>query len=75
MEPWKHGSTYFVVLVNNRQSDDFVLIFFDAANEDRDSRFVGTLQDANVKKAMKDLAAVAVENAPMGAFSSMKRQV
>ena len=66
--PWKHGSTYFVVLVNNRQSDDFVLIFFDAANPDRDSRFVGTLQDANVKKAMKDLAAVAVENAPEGGF-------
>ena len=66
--PWKHGSTYFVVLVNNRQSDDFILIFFDAANEDRDSRFVGTLQDANVKKAMKDLAAVAVENAPEGGF-------
>ena len=22
--PWKHGSTYFVVLVNNRQSEDFI---------------------------------------------------
>ena len=62
--PWKHGSTYFVVLVNNRQSDDFILVFFDAANPDRDSKFLGLLQDANVVQAMKDLAAVAVENAP-----------
>ena len=63
--PWKHGSTYFVVLVNNRISDDFVLIFFDAANPDRENSFVGTLQDENVKKVMKDLVAAAVENAPM----------
>ena len=63
--PWKHGSTYFVVLVNNRISDDFVLIFFDAANPDRENNFVGTLQDENVKKVMKDLVAAAVENAPM----------
>ncbi len=63
--PWKHGSTYFVVLVNNRQSEDFILIFFDAGNEDRDSKLLGVLQDANVKKIMKDLVAVAVENAPM----------
>ncbi len=63
--PWKHGSTYFVVLVNNRQSEDFILIFFDAGNPDRDSKFLGVLQDANVAKVMKDLVAVAVENAPM----------
>ena len=63
--PWKHGSTYFVVLVNNRQSEDFILIFFDADNEDRDSKFLGVLKDANVVKVMKDLVAVAVENAPM----------
>ena len=62
--PWKHGSTYFVVLVNNRQDPNFILIFFDAANPDRDSKFLGLLQDANVVQAMKDLAAVAVENAP-----------
>ncbi len=66
--PWKHGSTYFVVLVNNRQSDDFIVVFFDAGNEDRDSKFVGVLQDANVAKVMKDLAAAAVENAPEGGF-------
>ena len=62
--PWKHGSTYFVVLVNNRQDPNFILIFFDAANPDRDTKFLGLLQDANVVQAMKDLAAVAVENAP-----------
>ncbi len=63
--PWKHGSTYFVVLVNNRQSEDFILIFFDAGNPDRDSKFLGLLEDDKVVKAMKDLVALAVENAPM----------
>ena len=64
--PWKHGSTYFVVLVNNSFGiEGAVLIFFDAGNPERDRKLLSVLEDANVVKVMKDLVAVAVENAPM----------
>ncbi|MCY3758203.1 MAG: hypothetical protein OXG96_10825, partial [Acidobacteria bacterium] len=61
--PWKHGSTYFVVLVNNRVNEDLIFVFFDAGNPDRDNKALVALND-DVKKVMKELAAVAVENAP-----------
>ena len=64
--PWKHGSTYFVVLVNNYLGiEGAVLIFFDAGNPERDLKLLSVLEDANVVKVMQDLVAVAVENAPM----------
>ena len=64
--PWKHGSTYFVVLVNNYLGiEGAVLVFFDAGNPDRDFKLLSVLEDANVVMAMQDLVAVAVKNAPM----------
>ncbi len=63
--PWKHGSTYFVVLVNNYLVEGAVLVFFDAGNPDRDFKLLSVIEDANVVKVMQDLVAVAVENAPM----------
>ena len=63
--PWKHGSTYFVVLVNNYLVEGTVLVFFDAGNPDRDFKLLTVIEDANVVKIMQDLVAVAVENAPM----------
>ncbi len=64
--PWKHGSTYFVVLVNDFFGiEGAVLVFFDAGNPDRDDTFLTAIEDANVVKIMQDLVAAAVENAPM----------
>ena len=64
--PWKHGSTYFVVLVNNYlEIEGAVLVFFDAGNPDRDFKLLSVLEDANVVMVMQNLVAVAVENAPM----------
>ncbi|MDE2666161.1 MAG: hypothetical protein OXI69_08420, partial [Acidobacteriota bacterium] len=63
--PWKHGSTYFVVLVNNYLVEGAVLVFFDAGNPDRDFKLLSVIEDANVVKIMQDLVAAAVDNAPM----------
>ena len=65
--PWKHGSTYFVVLVNNYLGiEGAVLVFFDGGNPDREFTLLTALEDANVAKIMQDLVAAAVENAPDG---------
>ena len=64
--PWKHGSTYFVVLVNNYLGiDGAVLVFFDAGNPDREFKLLTVIEDASAVKVMQDLVAAAVENAPM----------
>ena len=64
--PWKHGDTYFVVLVNNYLGiDGAVLLFFDGGNPDRENSLLRALGDADVVMAMQGLVAVAVENAPM----------
>ena len=64
--PWKHGSTYFVVLVNDYLGiEGAVLVFFDAGNPDRDFKLLTVIEDASVAMFMQDLVAAAVENAPM----------
>ena len=64
--PWKHGSTYFVVLVNDYLGiEGAVLVFFDAGNPDRDFKLLTAIEDASVAMFMQDLVAAAVENAPM----------
>ncbi len=64
--PWKHGSTYFVVLVNDYFGiEGAVLVFFDAGNPDRDFTLLTAIEDASVAMFMQDLVAAAVENAPM----------
>ena len=64
--PWKHGSTYFVVLVNDYLGiDGAVLVFFDAGNPENEFKLLTVIEDASVVKVMQDLVAAAVENAPM----------
>ena len=64
--PWKNGSTYFVVLVNDYLGiEGAVLVFFDAGNPDRDFTLLTAIEDASVAMFMQDLVAAAVENAPM----------
>ena len=65
--PWKHGSTYFVVLVNNYFKDRRFRYWYSStqAIQDRDFKLLRVLEDANAVRVLQDLVAVAVENAPM----------